>query len=142
MPKVSRWKVEPENLDVMREDFWAVVSLLEDKREVREFLSNFLTPSERTMLAKRFQVLLMLVAGYSYEAIKNRTHVALDTISRVANRLEEDATGILLQVAARINQIKQEKVQNWEKSPKARMPGDLATPLAKKAIQNITKKTI
>ncbi len=142
MPKVSRWKVEPESLDVMREDFWALVSLLESKKEVREFLSRFLTPSERTMFAKRFQVLLMLVAGYNYEAIKNRTHVALDTISRVANRLEEDESGILFKVADRINRIKQEKVQRWEKSPKIRMPGDLATPLAKEVIQTITKKIV
>lgn len=142
MPKVSRWKVESESLDIMREDFWSVISLLENKKEVREFLSRFLTPSERTMLAKRLQVLLMLVDGYSYEVIKSKTHVALDTISRMSNRLGEDTGGILVRVAIRINQVKQNKVQRWEESRKMRMPGDLVTPLAKKTLQTISKKIV
>lgn len=132
MPRVSKWNLDPKRLATIREDFWAAVTLLENKKQVREFLSQFLTPSERTMLAKRFQVIMMLVAGYDYGSIKSWVHVSLDTVCRLVNRLAEDEAGVLGGIAERISELKQRKVAELESAYGHKgIPGDLLTPLAK-----------
>lgn len=95
MPKVSRISVDKKKMDRFYDDFWSAVALLETKKEVREFLFDLLTHTERKMLAKRLQIAMMLLEGYDYQAIRENIKVTDGTIARINNWLKTGATGLI-----------------------------------------------
>jgi len=107
------------------DDFWAAVASLETKDEVRQFFNEFLTHTERKMFAKRFQIALMLLAGYDYTAIRNRVHVSEATIGKLSNWIAENREA-LINVTKRILALKIKKNEEMESGPKTgHMRGDL-----------------
>jgi len=94
MPKISRFKIEPENLDKFLNNFWSVITVLENKQQVKIFLSDLLTHTEMKMFAKRIQIAKMLLEGYDYRAIKGYIKVTDSTISNISNKLESGAEGL------------------------------------------------
>ncbi len=49
-----------------------------------QFLTTFLTPTEKSVFAKRLEILWLLNQGMSYEAISKQLKVSSATISAVA----------------------------------------------------------
>lgn len=141
MTKVSRRKLSPEELAQIREDLHAALTLLENKREVRNFLKRFWTPTERVMFAKRFQLIMMLVDRRPYEQIQEVLHMSPDTISKFASKLEEEENRVLIQIAQKILDLREEiELQRRNELQKKRrhVPGDLATPLAAEGIKRLS----
>lgn len=141
MPRVSRNKLSPEELAQIREDLHAALTLLESKKEVRNFLKRFWTPTERTMFAKRFQLIMMLAAKRPYEEIHEVLHMSTDTISRFASKLEDEENVVLIEIAQKILDLREEvelQRRNELHKKQHRVPGDLATPLAAKGIRRLS----
>ena len=74
-------------------NFWVVITLLQGKDEVKEFLKDLLTHTEMQMLSKRLQIAKMLFEGHNYETIKNYVKVTDQTIARINNLLMEGDKG-------------------------------------------------
>ena len=73
-------KVEKRIFDL----FFQAIAKLDNERDVSVFLDDFLTPTERIMLAKRLSIALMLIKGYDYRTIQSTLKVSLPTISGVS----------------------------------------------------------
>ena len=73
--------------------FFKSLAKLSSPAEIQKFLFDLLGPVERTMLAKRLAIALLLGKGYSYESIKNVLHVSQETIARVNIALNHQGEG-------------------------------------------------
>lgn len=94
MTKVSRIKIAPRHMGWFINNFWMVVTLLENKDQVKEFLEDLLTPTEITMFVKRLQITKMLLQGYDYRSIKNYVKVTDQTIAKINNLLFVGGNGL------------------------------------------------
>lgn len=99
MTKVSRLRVDPKHLGFFLNNFWSLITLLEDKEHVKNFLKDLLTHTEMKMLAKRIQVAKMLLEGYDYRAIRNYVKVTDVTIAKISNVLEIGSNGLKLAIS-------------------------------------------
>ncbi|PIR80204.1 MAG: hypothetical protein COU25_01255 [Candidatus Levybacteria bacterium CG10_big_fil_rev_8_21_14_0_10_35_13] len=98
MTKLSRFKLDPKHLGFFLNNFWSLITLLENKTEVRDFLKALLTHTEMKMLAKRIQISKMLVDGYSYGEIRKYVKVTDPTIAKISNILATNGDGLLAAV--------------------------------------------
>lgn len=138
MPKISRWKVDSNKAGLFKEDLWSVITLLGDKKQVRTFLTEFLTPTERLMLAKRFQAVFMIRAGADYRLIKERLHMSESTIAKLTNQITDGHLSTVMELADRLLELKGSKwVLEEIGYPKRRgMPGDLLSPLVSELVRS------
>ncbi|MBM3208756.1 hypothetical protein FJZ40_00480 [Candidatus Shapirobacteria bacterium] len=144
MTKISRLRVDPEKMSLFLDDFWSAVASLESKEEARGFFNEFLSHTERKMFAKRFQVVIMLLAGYDYSSIKSRLRVSEGTISKISNWLEENRES-LLKVAQRILSLKRKRAEELTGESRSRVfGGDLLSPIvgeiANSAARSLAKR--
>lgn len=98
MTKVSRFKLDSENLSIIFNNFWSAVALLDDKKQIRDFFKTLLTHTEMQMFSKRIQIAKMLVDGSSYEEIKRKVKVTDSTIARINNLLAIENNGLEIAV--------------------------------------------
>lgn len=68
----------------MLEIFVQVLADLQKKEEVEKYLLDLLSPTEKTMLAKRLLTAFLLSKGYSYEAICDLLKISRATIGKIA----------------------------------------------------------
>jgi TrpR-related protein YerC/YecD len=94
MTKISRIKLDSRHLSYFLNNFWNVITLLENKEEVKEFLKDTLTHTEMKMVAKRIQIAKMLIEGHKYETIKKYVKVTDTTIAKVNNTLFMSGKGL------------------------------------------------
>lgn len=94
MTKISRIKVDPQHLHFFLNNFWNLITLLEDKDQVKDFLKDLLTHTEMKMFAKRIQIAKMLLEGYNYQTIRKYVKVTDSTIARISNILEIGGDGL------------------------------------------------
>lgn len=57
-----------------------VLAAVAERKKLRSFLRDFLTPSERAGLAQRLRVARLLLAGHSYRKIQSETGARFGTI--------------------------------------------------------------
>lgn len=107
MTKISRIPVEKKKMDQFYNDFWDAVASLGTREEAKNFLFDLLTHTERRMLAKRFQITVMLLEGQDYQTIKSQIKVSGGTIAKVNNWLNTGATS-LIRIAERIAEPKKD----------------------------------
>ena len=97
MVQVSKQKVnqilEAQIFDI----FSQVLSDLGTKQQAKALLEDFLTPTEKTTLAKRLAIAHYLERGRSYENIKNTLKVSSATISTVQRTMHSPGFDLLLQ---------------------------------------------
>lgn len=98
MTRVSRIRPDPKHLGFFLNNFWNLVTLLENKDQVKMFLKDLLTPTEMKMLAKRIQIAKMLLEGYNYLDIRNYVKVTDSTIARISNILEAEGEGLKIAI--------------------------------------------
>jgi len=67
--------------------------MLSGKEDVSAFLEDFLTPTERIVLAKRITIAFMLKKGYDYEIIKSILKVSQSTVSAINLKLKYSGKG-------------------------------------------------
>lgn len=83
MPHISRQRVNKRIWDKVSDLFLEAVAGAKNKKEAEVFVTGFLTPTERVMLAKRFAVFFLLEKRVNFEEIKEILKVTPATISRV-----------------------------------------------------------
>ena len=84
MSQVSKRPLHKQVENKMFETLWEAISNLKDKQDIKNFISDILSPSEKTMIAKRLAIAALLLRGYKYESIKELLKVSQQTIARVA----------------------------------------------------------
>lgn len=94
MTKISRFKVDSRHLGFFINNFWNLVTLLENKDQVASFLKDLLTHTEMKMLAKRIQIAKMLLEGHDYRTIRGYVKVSDATIANINNKLEAGSEGL------------------------------------------------
>ncbi|OGY24864.1 MAG: hypothetical protein A2Y57_01005 [Candidatus Woykebacteria bacterium RBG_13_40_7b] len=82
MPRASKRFLDDKVWKEINETFPEVLSSFEP-RGLKKFLSEFLTKEERTMVAKRLTIYLMIFGSYSESEIKETLKVSHETV-RVA----------------------------------------------------------
>lgn len=99
MTKISRIRLDLRQLGFFINNFWNLVTLLENKDQVANFLRDLLTHTEMKMLAKRIQIAKMLLEGYDYQTIRNYVKVTDPTIAKISNKLETGGEGLKLAIS-------------------------------------------
>jgi len=66
---------------------------LKSSADVKEFLTDLLTPTEKVMLAKRLAIALMLIKSYDYSSIRSTLKVSPQTIGSVSLWLKYSGSG-------------------------------------------------
>src|SRR3990172_3335278 len=93
MAQVSKNPVTRDVEKRMREVFLEAIADVTTQREVKEFVEDFLTPTERIMLPKRLTIALLLSKGYDQRLISQFLRVSFTTITRVSNLLKTSGDG-------------------------------------------------
>lgn len=99
MTKISRIKLDPKHLGFFLNNFWNLITLLENKDQVKSFLKDLLTHTEMKMFAKRIQIAKMLLEGYNYQIIRNYVKVTDSTIARINNILGTEGNGLKVAIS-------------------------------------------
>lgn len=73
------------------DQFYALLANLKRRKEVRDFVTSFMTPTERLVFAKRLAIAWLLEQGLSYEEIGHQLNVSSATISSVAEIRQKPA---------------------------------------------------
>lgn len=83
MPPVSKYPVSNEVIERIFEVFLKTITGLKTKNRAAEFLGEFLTPTERIMLAKRLAIAFLIAKGYEYREISKILRVSTNTVGKV-----------------------------------------------------------
>jgi Trp operon repressor len=83
-------KLPKKPLSIKREnkilaDFDRFLAAIDKKDDWQIICESLLTPTERLVLAKRFQVGILLLKGCSYQRIEQELDTSASTIARIAN---------------------------------------------------------
>ena len=112
MPQVSRHQLKPYIKQEIISSLWWVLADLNTEKEIGLLIEDLLTTTEKTMLAKRLAIALMLIKGYPYNLIKDSLKVSSSTISNLRNNLDKGSPGYKL---ASQKLMKHEKVNKFLK---------------------------
>lgn len=83
MSQVSKKSLSKDTEEKLFSIFFSSFTKLSNSSDIQKFLFDLLSPTERTMLAKRLAIAYLLTKGYRYETIKETVNVAQETIARV-----------------------------------------------------------
>ena len=109
MPQVSKYPVPKDVYERAFEVFLKTIARLNTKRQVADFLEEFLSPTEQVMLAKRLAIAFLLSKKYDYREISKILRVSTGTVGRVAMNCEEGSN-----FAKVVNKILQdEKIEEF-----------------------------
>lgn len=81
MTQVSKYPISKAVEQRIFEMFFKTIVNLKNSEDVASFLEEFLTPTEKMMLAKRLAIAVMLSKGYDYHAIRQTLRVSSPTIA-------------------------------------------------------------
>jgi len=108
MTQVSRYPLSPTIYKRIFEILFESILKIKNKEEAEEFLGEFLTPTEKIMLAKRISVAVLLAKGYDYQQIRRILHVSPPTIAAVSASMKYTGKGYLPVVK---KLLKEEKIK-------------------------------
>lgn len=113
MPQVSRYPLSKDIETRMFNLFWKSLARLSSPEKIKQFLDDLLSPVEKTMLAKRLSIALLLTKDYDYESIKRVLKVSNDTIAKVKIWLLHGGEGYKMVIG---ELLKDEKMKEfWQK---------------------------
>lgn len=84
MSQVSKYPLRNDVYEQLEELFINTISRMTNKRLVSDFLSDFLTPTEKIVLMKRLAIYVLLGKEYDYRYIQALLKVSFPTISSVS----------------------------------------------------------
>lgn len=93
MSQVSRYRLSEDRLKEIERVFIETIGMLADNQVTNEFLTDFLTPTEKIVLSKRIMIALMLKNKMDYETIKKTLKVSQSTIANVNIKLKYSGVG-------------------------------------------------
>lgn len=93
MAQVSRRLISQEVWERIFNLFLETFVHIRKKDQLQSFVTEFLTPTERIMLAKRLAIAVLLTKGHDYRSIANLVRVTPSTIARVNVFLKYEGKG-------------------------------------------------
>ena len=108
MPHVSSKKLKKENLQKLYNEFNNALEKSAKKSWVKIFLNDFLTYTEKIMLAKRFSVIYLLSKDVPTSYIYESLHMSPTTIFRMSAKYDIGRYSSLLKA------IKKDDVDIWK----------------------------
>lgn len=93
MSKISKRVLHQELENYIFDLFIKTISDLKNESEVKNFVEDLLSPSERIMLIKRLAIAILLSKDYTYDAIDETLKVSRPTITRVSISLKYGKSG-------------------------------------------------
>lgn len=91
--KVRSKELSNEDRIEILDALYTAASSVRGRADMKLFLRDLLTESERIMLGRRILIARMLLAGCSHRYIADRLHVGQDTVSRVQQWLDDQFPG-------------------------------------------------
>jgi uncharacterized protein YerC len=129
MTQVSKHQLPPEMTNLIYSELCDFVSLIPSSLGFSEFFNDFLTPTEKIMLSKRFMIMILLMRGQTVEHIKDTLFVSNSAVMSVSSWLKnaspatKNALGIVGmkkdwqhffdQVEAILDKLPPGKYRNW-----------------------------
>ena len=91
--KIRPRKIESKERMKYLDALYTAIESLKSREEVKSFLRDLLTESERIMIGRRIIIAQRLLQDQSYDQIMKEMRVGPDTIMRVHRWLEDDNWG-------------------------------------------------
>ncbi len=95
--QISEQKVSRHIHEQMIKNMLIVLMSLRSQSDAQQLFTDFLSPTEQIVLAKRLMIAQYLHDGKSYEEIRATLHVSTATISSIANILHKPGIQVALQ---------------------------------------------
>lgn len=112
MTMVSKYPLDKDVEKRIYEIFLKTFADLRDPSGLNEFLEDFLTPTEKIMLAKRLSIVVLLGKEYDYRTICRILRVSLNTVADVALLMKHRGPGYKRVVEKILQDEKMEKFWN------------------------------
>ena len=87
MSQVSKRVVSPPILERLFENFWELFADIKKPKEIQVFLEDFLSPTEKVMLAKRMAIIILFSKGFGHRSISSMLKVSTSTVNNIARYL-------------------------------------------------------
>ena len=113
MTHVSKNPVDKNTYFQILEGFIWLLSDLKSESDMKLFLNDFLTKTERIMLAKRLALALMITKGYETKIITQILHVSTGTVYRMREWVDRGGSGLTLALKRLI--IQEKLASFWKK---------------------------
>ena len=125
--QVSKYPVSRDVYDRIFDVFLKTISDLQSKKQIADFLNEFLTPTEQIMLAKRLAIAFLLTKKYDYKSISKILRVSTSTIGRVALSVKygDSFRNVVIKI------LKDEKMEEFWLTVGEKVATLLATPKSK-----------
>jgi len=89
MPKILPHNLPPKIKKELLKDFYDFTFSL-DREETEDFFHNFLTPSEKIILARRLRIAKILLQGCSPTQVRKELGVGVSTVQWVQNWIRDE----------------------------------------------------
>jgi uncharacterized protein YerC len=109
---ISKYPLNKKVQDRVIEIFLNTISDLKNYNDIDSFLNEFLSPTEKIMLAKRLSIAVFLSKNYDVRSISQVLKVSKNTIVKV-NLMIKHKKGFLFNLVEKIN--KDEKISEFWK---------------------------
>lgn len=94
MTKLSRKFIDPKYFGHYINNLWSAFTLMDSKEDIRILFKDLFTHTEYKMFAKRLEISRRLLAGQTYEEIKQALKVTSRTINNISNILSSAGVGL------------------------------------------------
>jgi len=88
MTQVSKYRLRIDIVKRIYELLSNSLAKIKDKNEVNNFLDDFFSPTEKTVIAKRLAIAVLLSKGNDYQEIRQILKVTPVTISKMSLRMK------------------------------------------------------
>ena len=89
MPKILPHNIPQKTKKELFKEFYDFVSSL-DRGETENFFHDFLTSSEKIILARRLRLAKLLLQGYSSTQVRKKLGVGVSTVQFVQNWIRDE----------------------------------------------------
>ncbi|MBI2674429.1 MAG: hypothetical protein HYX22_01700 [Candidatus Yanofskybacteria bacterium] len=117
--KVRPRKLEGKDRMKYLDTLYTAMSSLKSREEIKSFMRDLLTESERVMLGRRILIAKKLLEGKLYTEIIQEMKVGMDTIMRVHRWLEDENTGYekAIKELDKTLKVREEKIEKYRNYP-------------------------
>lgn len=106
MTQVSKYVVKKDVEERMYEVFLDSVGMVKTRGQVVKLIDDLFSPTEKTMLAKRLSIALLLFKKYDQRAIAKILRVSLATVNKISQALQKGTGGYTMVVSSIAKQEK------------------------------------
>lgn len=134
MTQVSKHQLPKEMIEIIYSEFCLFASYISTRSSFQEFFADFLTPTEKIMLSKRFMIMVLLMRGQTVEHIKDTLFVSNSAVMSVSSWLknaspatkkalsildtQKDWRKFFDQIEAVLDKLPPGKYRNWQQAGK------------------------